>query len=223
MSRAAATQSWVGLNPGHLTCYWSFNERRCVVRRRGVSLLSARGDDAGRRPSDERHSRIGTRRIRAQFLGEADGAAATRRARARTSKRDWAKTPSWRTHPLRSEDAHPDQDPRSTLRTAHGRRIGGVRCRRLQDGRRLSGRRWRNGEERTGVIELATTGRTPDPVGAHLHASAREHMLEEALEKLDAGERDAAKALSPIVPIAEGDLVVLNSFQTAVGEGDAEM
>ena len=47
-------------------------------------------------------------------------------------------------------------------------------------------------------------------------------MLEEALEKLDAGERDAAKALSPIVPIAEGDLVVLNSFQTAVGEGDAE-
>src|SRR3989442_679175 len=47
-------------------------------------------------------------------------------------------------------------------------------------------------------------------------------MLEEALEKLDAGECDPAKALGPIVLIAEGDLVVLNSFQTAVGEGDAE-
>jgi len=47
-------------------------------------------------------------------------------------------------------------------------------------------------------------------------------MLEEALEKLDAGERDPAKALGPIIPKAEGDLVVLNAFQTAVGEGDAE-
>ena len=72
---------------GHCGCYWSFNERRCVVRRRGVSLLSARGDEAGRRPSDERHSRIGTRRIPAQSLGEADGAAATRRARAHEQAR----------------------------------------------------------------------------------------------------------------------------------------
>ena len=47
-------------------------------------------------------------------------------------------------------------------------------------------------------------------------------MLEEALEKLDARERDPANVLRPIVPIAEGDLPVLDSFQTAVGDGDAE-
>jgi hypothetical protein len=33
-------------------------------------------------------------------------------------------------------------------------------------------------------------------------------MLEEALEKLDAGEGDPSKVLGPIVPIAEGDCVV---------------
>ena len=47
-------------------------------------------------------------------------------------------------------------------------------------------------------------------------------MLEEALEKLDAGERDPAQVLGPIVPIAEGDLAVLDAFQTAIGDGDAE-
>jgi hypothetical protein len=47
-------------------------------------------------------------------------------------------------------------------------------------------------------------------------------MLEEALEKLDAGEGDPSKASGPIVPIAEGDLPVLDAFQTAVGDGDAE-
>jgi hypothetical protein len=47
-------------------------------------------------------------------------------------------------------------------------------------------------------------------------------VLEEALEKLDAGERDPAKVLGPIVPIAKGDLLVLDSFQTTVGDGDAE-
>ena len=47
-------------------------------------------------------------------------------------------------------------------------------------------------------------------------------MLEEALEKLDAGEGDPSKVLSPIVPIAEGDLAVLDAFQTAIGDGDAE-
>jgi hypothetical protein len=47
-------------------------------------------------------------------------------------------------------------------------------------------------------------------------------MLEEALEKLDAGERDPANVLGPIVPIAEGHVPVLDSFQRAVGDGDAE-
>jgi hypothetical protein len=47
-------------------------------------------------------------------------------------------------------------------------------------------------------------------------------MLEEALEKLDAGERDPTNVLGPIVAIAEGHLPILDLFQTAVGDGDAE-
>ena len=45
-------------------------------------------------------------------------------------------------------------------------------------------------------------------------------MLEEALEKLQAGEGYPAELLGPIVPIAKGDLPVLDPFETAVGEGD---
>ena len=47
-------------------------------------------------------------------------------------------------------------------------------------------------------------------------------MLKEASEKLDAGERDPANVLGPIVPRAESHVPVLDSFQTAVGDGDAE-
>ena len=47
-------------------------------------------------------------------------------------------------------------------------------------------------------------------------------MLEEASEKLDAGERDPANVLGSIVPIAERDVAVLDAFETAVGDGDAE-
>jgi hypothetical protein len=47
-------------------------------------------------------------------------------------------------------------------------------------------------------------------------------MLEEALEKRQAGEGHPAELLGPIVPIAEGDLPVLDPFETAVGEGDTE-
>jgi hypothetical protein len=47
-------------------------------------------------------------------------------------------------------------------------------------------------------------------------------MLEEAVEKLHAREGDPAHVLSPIIPIAEGDLTVLDAFQTAIGDGDAE-
>ena len=47
-------------------------------------------------------------------------------------------------------------------------------------------------------------------------------MLEEALEKGHACQGDSANALGPIVSIAEGDLPVLDPFQTAIGDGDAE-
>ncbi len=42
------------------------------------------------------------------------------------------------------------------------------------------------------------------------------------MEKLQAGEGQPAELLAPIVPIAEGDLPVLDPFETAVGDGDTE-
>ena len=47
-------------------------------------------------------------------------------------------------------------------------------------------------------------------------------MLEEALEKLHAGECHPAEMSGPIVSIAEGDLPVLDPFQRTVGDGDAK-
>ena len=47
-------------------------------------------------------------------------------------------------------------------------------------------------------------------------------MLEEALEKRDAGEGDPPKVLGPIIPIAKGDLAVVDPLQTAVRDGDTE-
>lgn len=47
-------------------------------------------------------------------------------------------------------------------------------------------------------------------------------MREEALEKRHTGEGDPAHVRGPILPIAERDLSVLDPFQTAVGDGDAE-
>jgi hypothetical protein len=47
-------------------------------------------------------------------------------------------------------------------------------------------------------------------------------MLEEALEKRHAWEGDPAYVLGPIVAIAKRHLPVLDAFQIAVGEGDAE-
>src|SRR5438105_3749825 len=88
--------------------------------------------------------------------------------------------------PLRGEDAHADQGSRSTQRTAQRRRIGGGRRWRWREGRWLGGN-WRVGQERTGLIKLTTAGRTPDSVVPHLRTPARQDMLEEALEKLQAG------------------------------------
>jgi hypothetical protein len=47
-------------------------------------------------------------------------------------------------------------------------------------------------------------------------------MLEETLEKRQAGEGHPAELLGPIVPIPKGDLPVLDPFETAVGDGDPE-
>ena len=65
-----------------------------------------------------------------------------------------------------------------------------------------------HGQERAGLIELATARGTPDPVVADLDATAREDVLEEASEKLVPVSVTRRIVLGPVVAIAEGDVAV---------------
>jgi len=47
-------------------------------------------------------------------------------------------------------------------------------------------------------------------------------MLQEAFEKLDAGDGRPFKPLRAIVAVAEGDLAIVDRFDAAVGDGDAK-
>lgn len=47
-------------------------------------------------------------------------------------------------------------------------------------------------------------------------------MLEKASDKLDSGQRNAAHLLGTVIAIAETDHAVVDGFQAAVGDGDAE-
>jgi len=72
------------------------------------------------------------------------------------------------------------------------------------------------------VLPIGPPGGTPEPVVPHLGAAAREHVLQEAAEKLDAGQGDAPHRLSPGVPIAKGDLGFVDLLESTVADGDAE-
>jgi hypothetical protein len=47
-------------------------------------------------------------------------------------------------------------------------------------------------------------------------------MLEEAVEELGSGKRDMADLAGTVIPIAEGDLLVVDAFDAAVGDGHTE-
>jgi len=64
--------------------------------------------------------------------------------------------------------------------------------------------------------------RAPEAVVADLGTAAREDVLEEPLEKRDAGERDATRLVRPIVLIAKRHVVIGHLLQSAVRDRDAE-
>ena len=88
---------------------------------------------------------------------------------------------------------------------------------------RLSLRRSRPTDTRQACVrEGAPDGGAPEAGMPHLGTAGREHMLEEAVEKLDARQPHPAQRLGPVVAIAEGDLAGLDPLQPAVADRDAE-
>ena len=72
------------------------------------------------------------------------------------------------------------------------------------------------------MVELMTATGAEDAVVADLGAAAREHMLEKAVEKLDSRHCHTPDQMSAVISVAETDLIVVNRFQAAVGNGDTK-
>ncbi len=155
--------------------------------------------------------------------------AATRRAREERTGLD--PRPSWRPAPLRPEDLDEQKGPHLTLGTARREEKRGRRGRQRAGDRVTGGggsvglrtpSERRGAEQRASVLEVASAGGTPEAVIPHLDTAGREHMREEAVQKLDARERHPAHLVGAVVAIAEGDLAVLDPLQPAIGDRDAE-
>jgi len=69
---------------------------------------------------------------------------------------------------------------------------------------------------------LGTATGRKDSVVTDLGEAAREHMLEEAFEELRTRESGALDPLRLIVSITEGDVCIVDGFDAAVGNGNAE-
>src|SRR5882672_1451566 len=64
--------------------------------------------------------------------------------------------------------------------------------------------------------------RAPEPVVADFGTAAWQDVLEKALEKLHAGQPDAARLVCPIVLITKRHMVISHRLQSAVRDRDAE-
>jgi hypothetical protein len=128
---------------------------------------------------------------------------------------------------LRGQQSHLKQLPDVTMRTARGRHRhfwpSQQRVRNSVDvgGRTIGGssscnRGW--AEQSTRLLELFTTGRTPEAVVPHLGATARQGVLQEAAHELHTREGLAAQLLAAVVTITKSDFTVLNALQPAVAD-----
>ncbi len=77
-------------------------------------------------------------------------------------------------------------------------------------------------QQSLGAGELGSLRRAPDSVVADFDHASWQNMLEETVEELVRGKHDAPHCLSAIVAVAEADLTIVERFQSAVGDGDAE-
>ena len=73
-----------------------------------------------------------------------------------------------------------------------------------------------------GAFELISSRRAPDSVVADFDRTPWQDMLKETFEELVSRKCDVADYLCAIVAVAERDLAVVEGFQPAVGDGDAE-
>ena len=70
---------------------------------------------------------------------------------------------------------------------------------------------------------MRAAGRTEDAVVADLRSALGQNVLKKAVNELGCGKLDVANLLSLVVAITEtNNAVVVERFQTAVGDGDAE-
>ena len=131
--------------------------------------------------------------------------------------REWF---SWRMAPLRWQCLEEKENPGVAQRTAEGSR----EMRWRQWGQRgLAGH---GGpvciELSSGGVELLSFGRAPDSVVADFNRASRQDVLEKTVEEFVSGKRNASNLLSAIVAVSETDVAVVERFQTAVADGDAE-
>ncbi len=77
-------------------------------------------------------------------------------------------------------------------------------------------------EQSTRLLELLSTGRTPEAVVLHLGATARQGVLQEATHELHTREGLAAQLLAAVVTITKSDFAVLNPLQPAVADSHAK-
>ena len=71
-------------------------------------------------------------------------------------------------------------------------------------------------------MQLLAAGGAPDSVVANFDTAFRQDVLEETFDKLERRKGNVANLLGSIVAVAKTDLPVVEGFQTAVGDGEAE-
>ena len=72
------------------------------------------------------------------------------------------------------------------------------------------------------MFELLPAGGAPDSVVSDFNAATRQDVLEEPPNEFNGGKRDVADLLALVVAVVETDLAVVDGFNPAVGDGDAE-
>ena len=69
---------------------------------------------------------------------------------------------------------------------------------------------------------MLSAGRTPDAVVADFHTATGQDVLEKPADEVLSAKRDMTYLPAAVVAIPEADHAVVEGFQTAVGDGNAE-
>src|SRR4030095_4314122 len=128
---------------------------------------------------------------------------------------------SWGMTPLRGErlKKHQKADAAKWTVSARSDLVFGIRYWR----RRVGWTRCGIGRQPlSGAFELELAGWAEDAVIANFGGAAWQDVFEEAMDELDSGKCDMPNLMRSIVGVAKADLPILDGFQAAVGDSDAE-